>query len=254
MNRNDYGLFFVKKGDPENLALRLPVNPEELPVSRDTENSDENVLGLGPIMIPRIPALKKITISSYFPGKPNLMTHTPNKFEEPYTYINFFVSAMKEKTVLTYTPVRVYENGTPYMTQDIGFDVLVTNFEYTEKGGETGDFYYSLEITEYKDYSPLEITFTGDTTATGAAVATTEQSRSIPEGQLYVGAKVTVNGSFYYTSGGEEPHGNGNGRTAVVSRIITNDENHKYSVHITDENGGALGWIKADALTVVSEG
>ena len=54
----EYGLFFSRKTD--GLLLRLPINPEELPVVRETENDDENVLGLGPIMIPRIPGLRTV--------------------------------------------------------------------------------------------------------------------------------------------------------------------------------------------------
>ena len=94
---------------------------------------------------------------------------------------------------------------------------------------------YALELTEYKDYAPLEITMTGETdTETGAQIATTEQTRSIPEGQLYVGAKCKVNGNFYF------------------SRIME-DANKEYPIHINSENGGALGWVKASSLTVVSD-
>ena len=247
----DYALMFSRKSD--GLVLRLPINPGELPVVRDTEDSDENVLSLGPIIIPRIPALRKVTISSYVPGRVDLMTLTSGFFKEPYFYINFFETAMLQKQIITYTPVRVYENGEPYMIQDPGFDVVVTHFEYTEKGGETGDFYYQLELTEYKDYSPLEVTLTGQTDPeTGAAVVTTEQTRSIPEGQLYVGAQVVVNGDYYYSSYGDEPHGNGNGRTCVVSRIVDNDDTREYPIHV-NSRGGALGWVKKSACTVVSE-
>lgn len=245
----DYGLFFARKAD--GLVIRLPINPEELPVVRETENEDENVLMLGPINIPRIPGLKKVTVSSYLPGRPNTFTLTSGSFEEPYFYINFFERAMLEKQVLVYTPVRAYENGEPYMTQDIGFEVVVTHFEYTEKGGETGDFYYELELTEYKDYAPQSINLTGQITADGANVVNEEKTRSIPEQQLYVGAQVTVNGDYYYSSYGDAPHGNGNGRTCVVSRIVE-DETREYSVHIKAVDGGSLGWVKASALTVVN--
>lgn len=247
---NNYALWFSRSGvEP----FRLPINPEELPVARGTENSDENVLGLGPINIPRIPSLKTVSISSYFPGRINLMTLTSGSFKEPYFYINFFETAMLQKQIVTYTPVRVYENGEPYMTQDTGFDVLVTHFEYTEKGGETGDFYYELELTEYKDYSPQIINLTGETTASGEAIATTENTRNIPEGQLYVGAQVVVNGDYFYSSYGDEPHGTGNGRTAVISRIISDDATRAYAIHITTPDGGALGWVKADELKVVTD-
>ena len=147
----DYGLFFTRDGT----VLRLPVNPEEFPIERDNENDDYNVLGLGPIMVPRTPSLKVITISSFFPGRVAPYVLTSGGFVEPEVYINFFENAMKDKAPILFTPVRYYEDGTPFMTGDSGMQVLVTSFETTEKGGETGDFYYELELTEYRDYSPL---------------------------------------------------------------------------------------------------
>lgn len=55
MSVNNFGLFFTRDGT----VIRLPVNPEKLPVARDNDNSEYNVLGIGPIMIPRIPKLRR---------------------------------------------------------------------------------------------------------------------------------------------------------------------------------------------------
>lgn len=62
----NYGLFFTKG----STVIRLPVNPEELPEAQENANSEYNVLGLGPIMVPRIPKLKTVRISSLLPGRP----------------------------------------------------------------------------------------------------------------------------------------------------------------------------------------
>ena len=62
---NNFGLFFTRDG----VVIRLPVNPAKLPVVRDNDNRDYNVLGIGPIMVPRIPKLRVVTISSFFPGR-----------------------------------------------------------------------------------------------------------------------------------------------------------------------------------------
>lgn len=246
---NNYGLFFSKKNGEDGIVLHLPINPEKLPVARDSANEDKNVLGIGPIMVPRIPNLKTVTISSYFPGRIDAMTLTAGDFEKPEFYIRFFENAMLEKTVLTYTAVRYYENGESFFT-DAGMDCLVTSFSYEERGGETGDFYYDLEITEYRDYAPLTIQIKEGGTAGAPATAVAEQTRDIPQGQLYVGAQAIVNGKYCYSSGGEEPHGNGNGRKCVVSRIV---EGKPYPIHIKTESGGALGWCKKEALQVVSK-
>ena len=241
---NNFGLFFTRDGT----VIRLPVNPEKLPVERDNDNGDYNVLGIGPIMVPRTPKQRVVTISSFFPGRPFSGVLTTNEFKTPEFYIQFFESAMNDKVPILYTPVRYYENGEPFMTGDSGFQVLVTQFNTEERGGETGDFYYDLTLTEYRDYTPGTMQVQQSTTT---QTATAEPSRDIPRGQLVVGSVCIANGPYYYSSYGDEPHGNGNGRRVVVSRIV--DATRAYPVHVTTEAGGALGWMKKDALQVVSD-
>lgn len=242
---NNYGLFFQR----DNLLIRLPVNPEKLPVSRDTKNDSYNVLGIGPIMVPRTPSLKVIKISSFFPGRVSSFVLTPNEFKEPEFYIQFFESAMKDKTPIIYAPARYYEDGQPFMTGDASFSVLVTQFDTEERGGETGDFYYNLELTEYRDYSPKSITL--QSSGTNQPVqATTEATRSIPAGQIVVGSTCIANGRYYYTSYGDSPYGNGNGQRVVVSRIVDLSRTAPYLIQT--ETGGMLGWTSASALQVVS--
>lgn len=241
---NNFGLFFTRDGT----VIRLPVNPEKLPVERDNDNGDYNVLGIGPIMVPRTPKQKVVTISSFFPGRPFSGVLTPNEFKTPEFYIQFFESAMNDKVPILYTPVRYYENGEPFMTGDSGFQVLVTQFNTEERGGETGDFYYDLTLTEYRDYTPGTMQVQQSTTT---QTATAEPSRDIPRGQLVVGSVCIANGPYYYSSYGDEPHGNGNGRRVVISRMV--DATRAYPVHVTTEAGGALGWMKKDALQVVSD-
>lgn len=246
--KNDFALLFRKLDATDTMVYQLPVNPEKLPVSQDNGNEEYNVLGIGPIMVPRKPGLKKVSIESYFPGRIDRMTLTGDKFLPPEFYINFFRNAMENKEVLVYTPKRCYEDGTPYFSNDAGMNVLVTSFQTEERGGETGDFYYTLELTEYQDYSPLTIQIQEEATAEKPAAATSEQNRSIPKGQLYVGMTATLHGKYFYTSYGEEPHGSGNGRRVVVSRIINNDNDRPYPVHVKSESGGALGWCKKEDL------
>lgn len=245
--RIDYGLFFTIEGT----VFRLPHNPEKLPVTRDNDNEDYNVLGIGPITIPRIPKQKEITISSYFPGKPDSFTVTPNEFQAPEFYIQQFDRAMRERLVITYTPVRYYEDGTPFFTSDEGFDCIVTGFTFEERGGETGDFYYDLTIREWRDYSPQEVVVQEEEAED--TVLTTEPSRETPQGEIVVGSTVIANGNYYYSSYGDEPHGTCNGKRVIVSRIVTSDPTRKCKYHITTEDGGWLGWLTADQLQVVSD-
>ena len=245
MSVNNFGLFFTRDGT----VIRLPVNPEKLPVTRGTENGDYNVLGIGQIVVPRTPNLREVAISSFFPGRPFSGVLNSGGFQPPEFYIQLFESAMNDKAPILYTPVRDYENGEPFMTGDPGMTCVVTTFNTEERGGETGDFYYDLTLTEYRDYTPGTIQVQSQISGT-PAVATTEPSREIPQGQLVVGARCIANGPYYYTSYGDEPHGDGNGRTVIVSRIV--DASRAYPIHVTNESGGALGWMRKEALQVVS--
>ena len=275
---NNYGIFF-RRG---NALLRLPVNPETLPVERGGENETYNVLGIGPVMIPRDPDLKKISISGLFPARAYPWVLTAGGFEPPEFYIQFFESAMADKAPIVYTPVRYMEDGAAFDASDTGFVCLVTQFDTEERGGETGDFYYTLEITEYRYYSPrtMQIQGGGNASAAGgtavsagyagaarsalgqAATAqaestgplrvSTQKERSAPQGRLYVGATVQANGPYYRDSAGELPAGQANSIQAAVVRIESADPPPLFPVFLRTEKG-PLGWMKKEALRAASE-
>ena len=247
---NNFGLFFTRDGT----VIRLPINPGKLPVIRGNENDEYNVLGLGPIMVPRLPSLRVVTISSFFPGRISPLVLNSGQFQPPEFYIQFFESAMREKAPILYTPVRYYENGEPFMTGDAGFEVLVTQFDTEERGGETGDFYYNLELTEYRDYSPqaMQTAQQASTAAVAAKPArvTTQPARSVPRGQLVVGSNCVLNGSYFASSYGDPPSGSGNGAQVTVSRIV--DLARACPYHVVSTSGGTLGWVPGASLQVVS--
>lgn len=184
---NKYAIYFTYEGT----VLQLPQNPETLPVDLSGENQEYNVLGIGPITIPRTPKQKKIQISSYFPAR----HATP-----PETFIKFFQDAMYEQRILTYTPVRYFEDGEAFNGGDDGFKCLVNNFSTEERGAETGDFYYTLEIVEYRDYSPQTVDIRP--VQTGYALST--NSTRVSEG-IQVGDTVQVSGNVYNYPTEEKP-------------------------------------------------
>lgn len=101
-----YRIYFSR----DSTVLSLPINPEKLPETKESDNGEYNVLGLGPVMQPRTPKLRKVTISGLFPGR-RLPWMSAAVFLPPSVYITFFKSAMDQKRPIVYTPVRYYENG-----------------------------------------------------------------------------------------------------------------------------------------------
>ena len=277
---NNFGLYFSGSGG----VVRLPVNPSKLPEEKDNENGEYNVLGIGPIMVPRTPKLRVVSISSFFPGRniPGLVVGT---FQAPDYYVNFFQSAMDNRSVLVYTPVRYYPDGTPFMTGSTGFECIVTKFIYEDRGGEVGDIYYDLEVTEYRDYSPISMQIassssgSSSTASSGGAAAasarsmtraassassssassqktttytaTAQPARSIPDGKIVVGSVCAANGAYYFTSLAETEAGTVSNQRVVVQRIV--DGSRPACVYVVTEDGNPVGWFPKSALQVVRE-
>lgn len=242
---NNYGLYFSKGGE----VLRIPVNPEKYPLENNSDNGEYNVLGIGQIMIPRIPKLKIIRWDGLLPGRnEGGYLLTSGEFLSPKRYIDFWEGCMTDMEPVQFLANRYFETGETIF--DTNLDVLVSSFSYEERGGETGDFYYSIELTEYRDYAPLivDIQIAPEDTS-----ATSQGQRGTPPGQLTVGCTVIANGKYWYTSYGDEPYGSCSNRRAKVSRIVTSDPSRPYPIHITTESGGWLGWLKESQVQVVSE-
>lgn len=245
MQQNLYGLYLSRDG----ATIRMPVNPESYAIDSDNNNSEYNVLGVGPIMIPRTPKLKTVSWSGLLPKKPDLgAVVTGGVFQPPQFYIEFVETVMADKVPVRFVANRYMEDGTPIF--DTNMEVLVTRFQSEERGGETGDFYYEIALSEYRDYSPKTVAFQQPDKA-APVQASTEATRSVPKGQLAVGQTVLVNGDYFYSSQGAEPHSTFSGFRGVISRIVADDPQRAFPYHITDENGGAKGWVKVAQIQAV---
>lgn len=243
---NQYGLYLAWEGT----TLRLPVNPESYKISRDNDNAEYNVLGVGPIMIPRTPKLQVVAWSGLLPGRENLgAVLTAGGFRPPRFYIDFLEAAMAERARVRFVANRYMENGTPIF--DTNMEVLVTSFHTEERGGETGDFYYDLGLTEYRDYSAKTVVLQ-QTAQDKPVEASAETTRPVPTSQLTVGQDVTVNGNYYYSSQGAEPHGTFSGFRGKISRIVSTDPQRPYPYHITTQTGAARGWVSAGQIQAVN--
>lgn len=243
---NKYGLYIAHEGT----VVRLPVNPESYSTTKDNDNGNYNVLGVGPIMIPRTPKLQAVSWSGLLPGRADMgAVLTAGAFQPPKFYIDFLQAAMDEKWVVRFVANRYMEDGSPVF--DTNMEALVTRFKSEERGGETGDFYYDIALSEYRDYSPKTVKLQPPAEAGQPVTATAETTRSIPQGQLTVGQSVTVNGDYFCNSYGGEPHATLSGFRGMVSRIVTTDPQRPYPYHITTESGSAKGWVKASQIQAV---
>lgn len=278
---NFYSIYFTRNGE----VVRLPHNPEKLPETRSASNGEYNVLGLGPVMVPRTPNLKELTVSGYFPGTLSSSLTSLLTYRPPEYYINFFTSAMNDREPILYTPVRINELGVPFSLSDPGYYVLVTDFKTEERGGETGDFYYDLTLKEWRDYAPNRVQIVQDGTAQASTAATAsrlstrariaraasaaadhavaqaaavaaplsaskEPTRQIPPNRIVVGSLCRLDGAYWAGPEAQAPETPASGLSVSVVRIV--DSANQALAYVKGADGTPLGWCSLDALQVVN--
>ena len=115
-------------------TLKFPINPESLKVDIDSGSATEEIEGLGEISIPTRPKLAKISISSFFWHRVNLLP--------PFLYVNWLKKWQKSKK-----PAKLIVTRFNYSMQ-----VTCERFSYDLRAGEEKDIYFELDLQEYRPH------------------------------------------------------------------------------------------------------
>lgn len=150
--------------------LTLPINPEELNLSRTADNDEINIIGIGPAVRKASPGLYEVTIESFFPGEKS-----------------YFYTGVRPKTCVEFideiwhtdnTNNNVAKIVTTGLTKNINMYFLIEDFEWDYKAGEEEDIYYNLKIKEYKPYGVKLIKTDKDIKGSKLKVKTSKKSRT----------------------------------------------------------------------------
>jgi hypothetical protein len=213
--------------------VKIPVNPEEIQIQYPTDHQTYEIVGMGQIVVPKKPALKTVSWEGLFPGDRNA-SYVNSGAGNPQSYVRRFEKALKEKQ----TCRLIISRSSLY---DTNMKCIVSNFETTDKGGEPDDIYYSVELQEFKSYSPKVVTVITNTAASTAS-AQAETARPMETPVMRVGASVVANGRYYYDSYGGRPYGTANSLSTTVTRIVSGNP---YPIHI-----GHYGWVQESQLQI----
>lgn len=220
-----------------NLLVQLPVNPEELTINSEGNNETINIVSLGDINILKQKKLMSTEIQCFFPATLNRYAPhvvTSGDFRNPQYYINFFERIRKEKK-----PVQFVVTDTK-----INMTVAIEAFNYSLVAGDE-DINYTLELREYRPYSAKEVKIVTSLSGNTTPKAIVAEQRT-PK-KFAIGNQVTVNGDYWYTSYGDNPHGTFSNFKGKISHIVA-DKNRKYRYHITTLSGGYRGWVAENQL------
>lgn len=227
-----------------NQVIQIPVNPTELKVELEGNNSNVEIIQLGEISILKNPKLQTISWDSWFPYEswfPGI--RTKGGFKSSDFYVDYI-----QKIRTSRKPCQLVITGI-----DLDMDVSIESFSYSHKAGEHEDKYYSISLKEFRKYTISQIpTDASDLSRWGTKPGTTTQQPTpapapTPK-EVTIGCDVILNGTVHYDSYGAKPGKTFSNYQGKVN-FINKKGSHPY--HVTTPSGGWLGWVLESAIQVV---
>lgn len=222
----------------DNQIVQLPVNPEEIVVKSPGNNKTEEIVKLGEINILRQKKLQALSFECFLPADsspPYVLTK--GKFKDGDFYIDFF-----EKIRASNKPCRFIISGTK-----VNILASIEDLDYGYKSGDE-DLHYNITIKEFRPYSAKMVKIKlPENESEPAKVTPPPKAASRPKTGFAIGDIVIVNGKYWYTSYGDNPHGTFNNFTGKISHIVA-DKNRKYRYYITTTSGGSRGWVEESQI------
>lgn len=161
--------------DPKGRTIQFPVMPEEISVKYPSTNQTYNLLAIGEVVQTRLPGLAEYKWESFFPGKTAPWINTAGEFQPPSFYIGK-INGYKETGLPIRLVIKRWADGGQLF--DTNTQAVVEDFEVTEKGGEVGDFYYSITLKEYRPYAAKLVTLQTATKAATPSATTAAKAAS----------------------------------------------------------------------------
>ncbi|KNY26320.1 LysM peptidoglycan-binding domain-containing protein [Pseudobacteroides cellulosolvens] len=170
----EYGIFFDFEGE----TIRLPQNPSEFQIKVKSSNKTYELVKLGEISVIKDIPLREISFKSTLPNNKDYpWVLTKNLFKYPIFYLVKFRQYKESKK-----PVRLVVTRKTYEgISDVQTNILVTIEDYTatEVAGALGDWEYSLNLKEYREYGTKKLSFQKSTSTSTSKVVNVQSNRPI---------------------------------------------------------------------------
>lgn len=241
---NRFGVYFNTTNSNGTLkqSVQLPMNPQEITVAYAGDNTTYNLISLGEVIVPRNPKLATVELSSFFPRNSFIDGTVSDSWYKPEFYVEFFTQLQKNKTIFDFIINRFDAEDHMF---DTSFKAVLNDFEITDKGGESGDVYFKITVSEYRDTAPQQVeTITEDAETDTTYLAQIKQ-REVADDEIVVGDMVSVSGPVYETDDASITAYATSRRVvsdfrAVVQRVLPPSLQPEYNrVYVT-----GLGWVQ----------
>lgn len=211
--------------DYKNEIITLPITPGEIEISGAGNNETASIVKLGDINIIKTPGLKEISFSGILPFENNYpFIKTKSNFKSYEFYIEYFNKIRKDKS------------SVKLLIVGLGIDVNVSieDFNYKFEAGSE-DVSFEISLKEYKNSAIKTI-----------SIVQPPAPQTRPPGtDIVIGCDVIVNGRLHRDSYGSAP---GQTRTNYRGKVNFTANGRSHPFHVTDPNGGWLGWVTASSV------
>ena len=170
-------------------TIQIPVNPESLSFTRESDDTSQKVIKLGEINQLGLRKLTSIQIDSFLPK--HKAPYTVGQWHDPQYYIDFFNDLQEGKK-----KIRVTVTSTK-----ITFLMTVSSFKHGFDNGYADDPTYSIVFKQYVPFSYSEVKKRKK--PKGKSVTKkAKKKRSSKAGKITRGTTVIVTGTAYHKSTG----------------------------------------------------
>lgn len=226
---------FMESG---KLLIQFPVNPEGLNLEIEGNNETTEVVKLGEINIAKDVKLATVELESFLPNQNNYpFILTKNDFKGPQFYIDFITDIRNKKI-----PIRFVVSDT-----NINMLALVESFSYGYKAGDD-DVYFTLSLKEYREVKVKEVKISDYESNRPQKQHDSSSRLPSTNSSVIPGCTAIVNGRLHRDSYGKGPGMTLKNYKGKINFVKTDGRSHPY--HVTDMNGGYMGWVVKDAVQV----
>jgi nucleoid-associated protein YgaU len=137
-------------------GVQLPVNPfEDITIAVSADNKSVDIISLGEVTVIGPRKLAGFTIKS-------LLTDTKYPFSADGDTISALAWINRIYAILdSQEPVRFIITG---IGAEINMLCSIEKFQHAEKHGQIGEYYYELQLKEYRTYGVRKVSISGSTT------------------------------------------------------------------------------------------
>lgn len=232
--------------------ILLPITPSKVQTSIKNKNKTLVLINEGEINVLKNAGLTEITFDALLPTVNNYpFALYQNGWKSAEYYLNKLEKLKISNKPFQFIISRVYGKKLLF---DTNLKVSLEDYKIIEDAKEGDCIKVTVNLKQYRDYSTKTVNIKLDPYKPKPVVRPQPKPRasssnaSASNKPVSIGCTVIVNGQLHRDSYGNGP---GQYRNNFKGKINFINKSGSHPYHVTDMNGGWLGWVLASAVKVV---